>query len=298
MKKAYSKPPLLYSDQLSQLKSRGLIIENEPKVLHLLENIGYYRLSGYWYPLLKDKTNHIFKQNSSFQTSFQIYCFDRELRQLVISELEKIEIAIRAKMIYVLSHKYGCFWFSNSNLFKNQSRYSDTLNKIQTEYSRSDEDFIKSFKNNYTDNLPPSWMILEITSFGSLSLLFSNLNTIKEKREIADYFGVSDSVFGSWIHSIVYLRNLCAHHSRLWNRTLSIQPLLPKAPRKLWLENTSIPNNKVYYMLCVILFLLQTVNPNTTFPNKLKELLIKFPNIDVSAMGFPINWKKEPLWKI
>lgn len=297
MKKPYSKPPLLYSDQLSQLQSRGLIVENESKGLHLLENIGYYRLSGYWYPLLQDKTNHIFKQNATFQTAFQIYCFDRELRKLVISELEKIEVAIRAKMIYVLSHRYGCFWFSNSILFKNQQRYSETLNKIQSEYSRSDEDFIKSFKNNYTDNFPPAWMILEITSFGSLSLLYSNLNTVKEKREIADYFGVSDSVFASWIHSIVYLRNLCAHHSRLWNRTLSIQPLLPRSPRKLWLSDTSVSNNKVYYMLCVIKFLLQTVNPNTTFSEKFNKLLSKYPNVDVSAMGFSTSWKDEPLWK-
>lgn len=296
MKKPYSKPPLLYSDQLSQLKSRNLIIDDETKALHLLENIGYYRLSGYWYPLLNDKTNHIFKDNASFQTAFKIYCFDRELRQLIISELEKIEIAIRAKMIYVLSHKYGCFWFSNSQLFRNQQRYVDTLAKIETEYLRSDEDFIKSFRNNYSDNLPPSWMILEITSFGSLSLLFSNLNTIKEKREIADYFGVSDSVFASWIHSIVYLRNLCAHHSRLWNRTLSIQPLLPRNPKKLWLKDGEIANNKVFYMLTIIRFLLQTVNPQTGFTIKLKSLLEKYPNIDVNAMGFPKNWDGEALW--
>ena len=293
----YIKVPLLYVDQLSQLKNRGLIIENDEKTLHLLENIGYYRLSGYWYPLLQDKSNHIFKPNANFHSAFQLYCFDREFRQLIISELEKIEIAVRAKMIYILSHKYGCFWYTDSTLFKNQQKHSDTLKKISDEFGRSDEDFVKSFKNKYSDTFPPAWMMLEVTSFGALSLLYSNLNCPFEKREIANYFGLSDSVFASWIHSIVYLRNLCAHHSRLWNRTLSIQPLLPRNTRKLWVVNNQISNNKVYFMLSVIRYLLQTVNPNSSFSDKINSLQKKYPNVDLRAMGFSTDWKSEQFWQ-
>src|SRR5690554_3702264 len=105
----FNKPPLTYSQQLQQLKERGLVIENEEKALHLLVSISYYRLSGYWYPLLQDKHQHIFKDESSLETAFKLYCFDRELRKLVLSELEKIEIAVRAKMIYELSLKHGPF---------------------------------------------------------------------------------------------------------------------------------------------------------------------------------------------
>jgi abortive infection bacteriophage resistance protein len=298
MKIPYSKIPLTYSEQLSQLKARGLIIDNESKTLHLLENIGYYRLSGYWYPLLKDKPNHIFKETANFHSAFQLYCFDRELRQLVISELEKIEIAIRAKMIYVLSLKHGCFWFQYPNLFKNELKHSNTLQKIKEEYNKSDQDFLKSFKNKYTDSFPPAWMILEVTSFGSLSLLYSNLNDSREKREIANYFGISDSVFASWIHSIVYLRNLCAHHSRLWNRTLSIQPLIPRNPHRTWLIDLSVSNNKTFFMLSIVKYLLQTVNPSSTFNNKFQLLLEKYPNVDTNAMGFSKDWKSEPLWNL
>jgi len=297
MKQSYTKPPLIYKDQLEQLKKRGLTIDDESKVLHLLENIGYYRLSGYWYPLLSDKELHKFKVSANFQSAFYLYCFDRELRQLISSELEKIEISIRAKMIYIMSHKYGCFWFSDQKLFKNVQKHSDTLTKIKSEYYRSDEDFIKSFNLKYLDEFPPSWMILEITSFGSLSLLYNNLGTIKEKRDIANYFGISDSVFASWIHSIVYLRNLCAHHSRLWNRILSIRPLVPRNPKKIWLSNTDlVPNDKVYYMLCIIKYLLLTLNPKSRFKVKLKTLLSKYPNVDIYAMGFVTGWEEESLW--
>ena len=79
-KAPYSKVALTYSDQLQQLKKRGLTFENEAKALHLLENVSYYRLSGYWYPILADKKNHAFKQGATFNTAFKLYCFDRELR--------------------------------------------------------------------------------------------------------------------------------------------------------------------------------------------------------------------------
>jgi abortive infection bacteriophage resistance protein len=93
----YTKPALSYADQLQLLKDRGLSIGNDAKALHLLETISYYRLSGYLYPMLDNpKSPHIFKPGSTFKNGFKLYCFDRELRKLILSELEKIEIAVRA----------------------------------------------------------------------------------------------------------------------------------------------------------------------------------------------------------
>jgi len=295
-KTSYNKPSLTYSEQIHQLKARGLTIENEKKALHLLENISYYRLSGYWYPLLVDKQNHIFKPTATFDTAFKMYCFDRELRQMVLAELEKIEVAVRAKMTYIMSHKHGAFWFQQAHLFSNPLAHAETLANIGKEFNRSDEEFIFAFKSKYLDTFPPSWMTMEITSFGSLSMLYKNLKPGKEKREVAHYFGLADAVFETWLHSIVYLRNVCAHHTRLWNRAMSIRPQLPRTPYKTWLSNTNINNNRTYFILSMIIYLLQTVNPNHTFPKRFKELLVKFSNIDVAAMGFPKDWKNEGLW--
>ena len=145
----YTKPALSYEAQIDQLKMRGLVIESDSKALHLLENISYYRLSGYWYPMLSiPKSAHLFKTASTFDNVFKLYCFDRELRKLVIGELEKIEIAIRGKMIYNLSHKYGATWYTDVLLFKDANRHGKTLLKIQTEYNRSDEKFLTEFKKN------------------------------------------------------------------------------------------------------------------------------------------------------
>ncbi len=293
----YGKPATTYPEQLDQLAKRGLLIKDPQKAAHLLEAISYYRLSGYWYPLLQDKSNHKFKPNSDFESVFKLYCFDRELRRLVISELEKIEVAVRAKMIYVLSCKHGAFWFKDPNHFKNPVKHAGTISKIGDEYKRSDEEFINAFRNKYSDPLPPSWMTMEIMSFGTLSMLYSNLRPSREKKEVANFFGVSDKVFISWLHSIVYIRNVCAHHSRLWNRGMSITAEFPRNPKKTWLNNTSIKNNRTYFILCMIRYLLQTVNPKTTFTNKLKSLFAQYPNVDPTAMNFPKNWESEPLWK-
>lgn len=293
----YSKPALTYQDQLQQLRRRGLEVDNEAKALHLLEHVSYYRLSGYWYPLLADKITHNFKQGSTFETAFKYYCFDRELRRLVVAEIEKIEVAIRSKMIYELSHAYGPFWFENTNLFSNQDSHNITLTKIHEEFSRSDEEFIKAFKEKYSNPLPPSWIILEITSFGSLSKLYKNLIPGGIKRNISDHFGLSDNVFSTWLHSIVYLRNVCAHHSRLWNRTIRITPKKPLNPRKQWLTVTLAKSDKTFFILSMIVYLLQTVNPTNTFVVRFKKLLSDYPNIDVRALGFPTDWVQEPLWQ-
>jgi abortive infection bacteriophage resistance protein len=295
-KLSYSKKALTYQEQLKQLKARGLQVDNEEKAIHLLETVSYYRLSGYWYPLLQDKKSHIFKPSANFETAFQMYCFDRELRKLILSELEKIEVAVRAKMTYILSHKYGSFWFQNPTLFRNPVTHANSLSVMGVEFDRSDEDFIKSFKENYSDPLPPSWILSEIISFGTLSKLYKNLKPIKERKEIAHYFGLPDVVFETWLHSIVYLRNACAHHSRLWNKTMSITPQIPRSPRNCWLTNTTISSNRTYFILSMIKYLLQPINSSNKLKARIKRLLGKYPNIDIKAMNFPLDWEKETLW--
>lgn len=295
-KQQYNKPPLTYPQLLQQLKDRGLTIKNEDKALHLIKNISYYRLSGYWYPLLKDKQKHIFKANATFETAFKLYCFDQELRLLVLREVEKIEVAVRSKMNHILAAQHGVYWFIDSSLFTNRSGHSFSLKKLKKDFGRSDEQFIKSFKRKYTDAYPPCWMMMmEITSFGKVSKLYANLKPGRPKREIANRFGLKDKTFSSWIHTMVYIRNVCAHHNRLWNRVMSIQPAVPKSPQDEWL-NKGGKNNKTYFILSMIIYFLNTVNPNHSFRERFILLLEKYPNIDTRAMGFPTDWKNEKLW--
>jgi len=296
-KSFFDKPSLNYDDQIQLLKSRGLSIQDEDKALHILQVISYYRLSGYWFPLLEDKVNHKFKSNTEFETAFNLYKFDREFRLLILGELEKIEVAVRSQMIQQLSLKISPFWFEHVSQFKKAHVHKKTIDKIRDELKRSDEEFILKFKEKYQNEFPPSWMTLEVTSFGSLSVLFSALNPGRAKRDIANYFGLNERTFQSWLHSIVYLRNVCAHHSRLWNRDIRVKPQIPDNPKKQWLKNSEIENDKVYFLLSMILYLIQTINPKNSITSRFKSLLTKYPNVDVKAMGFPDNWEEESLWK-
>lgn len=296
VKVPYPKHLISFADQISLLKQRGLSFKDETKALHLLQNISYYRLSGYWYPLLANKQNHIFKPGSTFETAYAIYKFDSELRKLIIAELEKIEIAVRTQIAYILSSQYDGYWFTDTSLFSNSMRHAKILAKIDEEYQRSDEEFVTAFKSKYSDRFPPSWMTMEITSFGTLSILYSNLIPGRMKRNIAAYFGLADTVFASWLHCIVYIRNICAHHCRLWNRTLSIRPLMPRSPRNPFIATPRNGTHQVYFALSMIVYFLNIINPNHSFVTRFKDLLERYHLIDVRAMGFPENWENEGIW--
>lgn len=303
----YAKLALTYFEQIQRLKRRGLIVENEAKAIHLLESVSYYRLSGYWYPMLAmPKMDHIFKQGSSFDNAFQLYCFDKELRKIVLGELEKIEVAIRAKMIYELSHRHGAFWYTKPELFKGDLLFDAIFLKIEEEYKRSDEQFIVDFRNKYCDPMPPSWMMLELTSFGTLSRIYKNLKGSNDRRVIAHHFGLDDKTFQSWMHSVVYVRNVCAHHGRLWTRVMRISPGVPSKPQFPFLTHTikyhpvtRIPlnNNRVYFLISMLLYWLNIINKRNRFKEKLFDLLKKYPMVDISAMGFPDDWEREQLWQ-
>ena len=292
----YTDKPLSFHQQIAMLKTNGLTFLDEPKALHILQQISYFRLKSYLMPLMSDKTLHTFKSGATFEQAYTLYKFDSRLRKLIAGELEKIEVSIRTQMAYILSDEVDIYWFADSANFGNATKHAGIINSLQSELDRTDDDQILRFKRMYSDAFPPSWMTMEVTSFGTLSMLYKLLKPSLTKRKIANQYGVSDSVFESWLHSIVYVRNICAHHSRLWNKTLRIQPLFPRKVNGTFIS-TPVRNDRLYYVLCIIQYLLRKVNPNTTFPARLKALFDEFPDTDISAMGFPENWDKEALWQ-
>ena len=263
----------------------------------MLETISYFRLSGYWYVLLENKETHLFNKESTFEMAFNLYCFDKELRRLILGELEKIEIAIRSQMTYIISSYFGPFWIEEKSLFANFNEHNSIISKITGEFLRSNEKFIDSYKSKYLNKLPPSWMLLEIISFGSLSLMYQKLKPGKTKREIAAKFGLDDRMLISWMHTMVYIRNICAHHSRLWNRNFAIRPMKLQSPQYTWLNNNEVSNSRLFYFASTLIYLLNRVNPVSSFKIRLIELIKSFEISDFKAMGFSDNWEHEPLWK-
>ena len=284
------------------MKHRGLIINNEDLAFHVLTNISYYRLAGYWWPMQTDKSTHSFKPNSKFEDVLAIYDFDRELRTLLFSVIERIEIGFRTRLIYHLSHELSPWWFEDPDNFKNNFEHQETLKSIDRELSKSKEVFIQEHYSKYTSDTrrPPAWKTLEIASFGTNSKLYGNLKpTIKSKDTIARELGTINHTFlPSWFQSIAQIRNICAHHGRLWNKNLPGAPkLLPKPPFP-WLQDVpkSAEFPKLYIHVCCMKYLLNIVHPENTFSFDLNMLFERYPNIDLKALGFKAEWNKELLW--
>ena len=290
----YNQSQITVEEQIRLLKSEGLSFENESRARHLLSNISMFRLKSYLKPLRQDSSRQ-FKLGATFEQAYTLYKFDSEIRKMVCSELEKIEASIRTRLSLTMADAAGIFWFADTTNFRDASRHVSLLHSLQEELNRSDDDAIVQFRQHYANPYPPTWMTFEVSSFGTLSMMYRWLKAGHARRQMANYYGLSDSVLESWLHSIVYVRNICAHHSRLWNRRLSISALVPKRTR---LPFISIPSDtkRVYYVLSIILYLLQTVNPNNTFAIRFKELLSKYPSVDVAAMGFPNDWQSQDLW--
>lgn len=298
----YTKPSLSISQQITQLQQRGLIINDIPLAEHYLLNVGYYRLSGYWWSMQEDKTNHIFKPLSTFENVIAICRFDRELRLVLFDIIERIEIALRTKMVYYLSHELNPWWFEESNNFKDPQAHSDTLISIDRELSQTKEEFIKQhyFKYNKDTRRPPSWKTLNIVSFGTLSKLYGNLRDhISSKNTIAKEFGtVNKSYLPSWLQSISQIRNICAHHGRIWNKNLPGRPkLLPNPPFE-WIKN--IPpvseHQNLYIHICCMKYLFDRIDIENQLGTRIQALFSKYPNIDQHALGFPDFWEQEPFW--
>ncbi|MEW6773806.1 MAG: Abi family protein [Bacteroidota bacterium] len=299
----FDKKPITIEQQICLLKQRGLQIDDEQKAYQYLSNISYYRLSAYWYTFLKEpKETHQFVTNATFDKVLNTYVFDRKLRILVFDELERIEIALRTTLIYHYCLMFDNNWYEDKTLFKGKDSYFYKLQEILlSEMDKTSEVFIKHYRKKYTKPAnPPAWMALELLSFGQLSMLFKNLKTNAARKKVSDHFGVDEIVLESWLEALSYIRNVCAHHMRLWNRKLLKTPMIPKKPKGVWLEINPLPHqqNKIYLSLSIINYLLSFISPGNSFSRKIKTLLNAYPEIPLHYMGFTKDWQSEDLWKI
>lgn len=309
----YSKPPLSYQQQIELFESRGLIVVDKNRARKYLEQISYYRLSAYALPFqnAKDKFNN----GITFDHLLDLYLFDRELRLLIFDEIERIEVAIRAQIIYQLAHKYGSHWQDNASIFRppyiNRSGviiniFSETQKVIEEHCNaKHPEVFIKHYKSKYAAPVnPPSWMSIELLTIGQLSRLFSGIENNIDRKNIASYFGLHHNVFTSWLHTLTYVRNLCAHHSRLWNRDFAIKPDVLLKPERNWTTiNFKGNNHRCFYFLCILKYFLFSANPKNHFSKKLNDLISKYPLVPIQYIGIPsdgkgnlVDWRNEPLW--
>jgi len=298
----YSKPAISLQKQVSELKAKGLLFNDESQAEVTLSRISYYRLRAYTYPF-QDNTSpkHPFVQQISFEEIIELYKFDRKLRILVFDAIEKIEIALRTQIIYQFAMSYGSHWQTDPNLYRDTARFTKHLGTLQGEIDRSDETFIEHYHNKYsTPSQPPSWMSLEVASMGTLSKIYQNLKKGSEKQAVANSFGLPEiNIMENWMFCFSSLRNICAHHGRLWNRRMSAIVKLSYNTTGTFLNKQEIKKiypNKLYSVLCAVKYMLDQIDAANGFSNDLKILIDSCPVGQEKEMGFVKDWDKHPLW--
>jgi abortive infection bacteriophage resistance protein len=327
----YTKPWLSFDDQLHHLADNGLIIDDFNQAKTCLERMGYYRLSGYWFPFRershtcspldydqrkkkkkKGYTNRIaldtFIDGATFKNAVDLYVFDKKLRLLMLDALERIEVSLRVD----ISHKLGeidTFAYLKPELFFDEfschieqrtgmTPHHSWLSSHAALITRSKEEFIRHNKEKY--GLPlPIWVACEVWDFGALSKLFAGMKEC-DQDDISAKYGISNGrIFASWLRSLNYLRNVCAHHSRLWNRNIVEAPQLP-GNHEFSLSEAFDQNNRAknrpFLLFCITLQVINKINPSSSWAQRFLNLIAEdFPdlshlNISVDAMGTITGW--------
>ena len=304
-RETYNKPALTFEEQLDQkLIPRGLVVPDRDRALRWLQRVGYYRLSGYLYPYRFSRSDDTFRAGASFDTAISVYKFDARLRLLMLQAIERIEVAMRTSVTYHLSHELGPFGHMEEAHFKpyipagpnNPARgldFADFKGKARTNEKQSSEVFVSHYRANYDNESLPLWMLTEIISFGTLSRIVENLSDRQIQRLIARDLALSQTQLVSWMRCLCYVRNICAHHGRLWNRELSVKPELLQRWRM-----QGVTRDKLYVVLLVVLHLLHEIAPNCNWKERVSDHILSNQDIAVSAMHFPGDWYRIDPWKL
>ena len=302
-------------EQIELLKQRGMIVGDEAFAARHLAHISYYRLKGYWWDMQYDKTRHLFQPDSNLEDVVTRYYFDKELRLILFDAIETIEITLRTKMIYHLSQSYGGLWYRDPKLFADAAFHAQHLKELMEEFLRSNEIFVKDYKRKHLvtntegerilDEYPDAWIIFEVATFGTLSKIYKNLNhQLPEKSAIANDMGLNlHSELSGWLEAISYMRNIIAHHSRVWSRNMVKRPCEIRNPRMAWLSRplTEVQQKKPFYVITAMLYLCNAIDEGHTFKEKLLAL---FKEKSKNGAGYELyskrwleyaknGWKKE-----
>ena len=311
----YAKPALTHEEQLARLIDRGLDVADADRALRYLRHLGYYRLSPYMLPFQALDGSHAFDPGTSFDDALTLYVFDRKLRLLVLDALERVEVAIRAALTDAMSEAHGPHWYTDSSLFKNGAKHAGLVSDLrrtsaaqlqrraESDHSRLNyPSALEHYLTAYGEpELPPSWIMIEGLTLGGLDHLYRNIHESHPKHSVAVTLGINETLLDSWLRTYVRIRNICAHHGRLWNVGLGVYPKLVASRTIPWPRQAgAVPihyRHRLYPALASLQCILVTVSPGSSWRLRLADLLREYPSAPLAAMGFPNDWERDPFWR-
>ena len=279
-------PPMTIDEQVENLKSIGLIVNDEEYAKKILNDISYFRLVKAFSLNLKPK-NGCYDRQTTFKEIVDLYLFNANFRQIIFPEIEKVEINVRCRLANFFAAQYGVLGYLQAENFVDENYHAQFLKDINEEIGRNSKaPFVRNFRENYEGGNLPIYALVEVFSFGTLSKFYKNMLN-KDKKTIAKTFGIGYTYLESWLESISYVRNICAHYGRIYNAKLSKTPILYKEYTQV-----GIGNNRIYGVLLCLKHLLKNDVHWNLFVDNIELLFDKYQYVKISTMGFPENWKE------
>jgi abortive infection bacteriophage resistance protein len=321
--KKFIDPPLTIDDQIRLFELRGMEVIDHHGFHDFLTRVSFQRLKVYASQLAISPSTYRFKPDITEKDLSDIYEFDQSLQRLLADILSRVEVCLRTKLINEMSPQYGSHWFLNKDLFyPNREKgkilcqqvngtmiWEETESLFFDQFTRkllercgkdSEEKSIRSYHLDYdVPEFPPVWLCFEELSFGTLSKIYAALNVGEIRKKIAADFGMVDNVFILLLKSMVYVRNLCAHHKFLWKRSLTIKPLIPaKKTNRIFEQSIIVDDRKLFaFMSCLIHCSSNSRCADSAILN-LKRFIYDADPGKRNDMGFQEGWMNEPLWQI
>lgn len=310
-RRRFTKRPFSFREQVDLLETRGMVFNDKNAVYFLLRHINYYRLEAYWYTYYEANIpDHRFLPETSFSVIWRDYCFDQKLRLHFLQGLEHIEISFKTQFAYHLAHNYGPFPFKRENFIFSQPEWDERIDALKGECTKSKEQFAEHMRNTYECEIFPIWALVEILSFGTIVTFYSNMKDMSVMKQISRVYGLQPDILRSWFRHLSIIRNICAHHGRLWNRRFVKTPkeavLMREDIKERWqyapnITDASNPRNdrRIYNTFLIIDYLLSNIDSNNNSNKEWKPNLVTLIDeykIDSQRMGFSDGWREDPFW--
>jgi len=176
--------PLDVEEQIENLKSLGLVIEDEDSAKAFLNDVSYFRFVKAYSLGLKPK-NGKYQDGTTFHMLKELYLFNSNFRQLLFPLIERVEINLRCRLANYFCVKYGVLGYRDAANFADDGYYTDFLDDIAIEIARNAKaPFVKNFQQNYVDGSMPLYALVELFSFGTLSKFFKNMKNEDKKAVV------------------------------------------------------------------------------------------------------------------
>lgn len=299
-------------DHVARLRDRGMEID-ATLAKQWLTYVSYYRLSAYWYPArvmdAQGRRTDRLKPGISFSDAVALYEADRKLRALVHDGMERVEIAMRTRVSELLVKK-DPLAYTNPKTFRSKFDHKKWMVTAKKRISRAGarNEAIKHYRDEYEGEYP-FWVLTEVLDFSDISRLYEGLPA-SDQRAIAEDMGIKldlkqlsklqqekvkrESPLVRWMEQLTIVRNYCAHHARLWNKSFvpAPTPALRTLPEFALLPEGQ--SEQVFGALVVMANLVRTTSPKTTWPDKVSSLIqndfLTNPLVDPESLGLPEDW--------